>query len=119
MCPFHNLCGRCPLLSLVTCGSSRREEIAPDMCGIFGYVGTRDEAPQLVLAGLKKLEYRGYDSWGIASRQNDDHLARLVVEKHTGKIGQAMTSLPASHAALAHTRCATHRRVTEAHAHPT
>ena len=40
------------------------------MCGIFGYVGTRDEAPQLVLAGLKKLEYRGYDSWGIAARQN-------------------------------------------------
>ena len=37
---------------------------------MFGYVGKRDEAPQLVLAGLKKLEYRGYDSWGIASRQN-------------------------------------------------
>src|SRR5258707_9407365 len=88
------------------------------MCGIFGYVGTRDEAPQLVLAGLKKLEYRGYDSWGIASRQNGDHLARLLVEKHTGKIGQAMTSLPASHAALGHTRWATHGGVTEANAHP-
>ena len=72
------------------------------MCGIFGYVGTRDDAPQLVLRGLKKLEYRGYDSWGIASRPNGEHLARLLVEKHTGKIGQAMTSLPASHAALGH-----------------
>ena len=70
------------------------------MCGIFGYVGTRDEAPQLVLAGLKKLEYRGYDSWGIASRANGGALARLLVEKHTGKIGQATTSLPAAHAAL-------------------
>jgi glucosamine--fructose-6-phosphate aminotransferase (isomerizing) len=88
------------------------------MCGIFGYVGTRDEAPQLVLAGLKKLEYRGYDSWGIASRQNGDQLARLLIEKHTGKIGQATTSLPASHAALGHTRWATHGGVTEANAHP-
>ena len=64
------------------------------MCGIFGYVGTRDDAAQVVLAGLKKLEYRGYDSWGIAARQNGSALARLLVEKHTGKIGQATTSLP-------------------------
>src|SRR5438046_1193874 len=89
------------------------------MCGIFGYVGARDEAPQLVLAGLKKLKYRGYDSWGIAARQNGQHaLARLLVEKHTGKIGQATTSLPAAHAALGHTRWATHGGVTEANAHP-
>jgi glutamine---fructose-6-phosphate transaminase (isomerizing) len=88
------------------------------MCGIFGYVGTRDEAPQLVLAGLKKLEYRGYDSWGIASRANGGTLARLLVEKHTGKIGQAVTTLPAGHAALGHTRWATHGGVTDANAHP-
>src|SRR5206468_6683526 len=88
------------------------------MCGIFDYVGTRDEAPQMVLAGLKKLEYRGYDSWGIASRANGGGLARLLVEKHTGKIGQASTSLPAGHAALGHTRWATHGGVTEANAHP-
>jgi glutamine---fructose-6-phosphate transaminase (isomerizing) len=88
------------------------------MCGIFGYVGSRDEAPRLVLAGLKKLEYRGYDSWGIAARQNGQPLARLLVEKHTGKIGQATTTLPGSHAALGHTRWATHGGVTEANAHP-
>ena len=88
------------------------------MCGIFGYVGARDEAPQLVLAGLKKLEYRGYDSWGIAARQNGDGLARLLVEKHVGKIGQATTSLPPTHAALGHTRWATHGGVTEVNAHP-
>src|SRR5512142_966792 len=90
------------------------------MCGIFGYVGARDEAPQMVLAGLKKLEYRGYDSWGIASRANGSasSLARLLIEKHTGKIGQAMTSLPGGHAALGHTRWATHGGVTDANAHP-
>jgi glutamine---fructose-6-phosphate transaminase (isomerizing) len=89
------------------------------MCGIFGYVGQSDAAPQLVLAGLKKLEYRGYDSWGIASRTNGSTTsAELLVEKHVGKIGQASTSLPGSHAALGHTRWATHGGVTEANAHP-
>src|SRR5216684_4966404 len=88
------------------------------MCGIFGYVGTRDDAAQVVLAGLKKLEYRGYDSWGIAARQNGSALARLLVEKHTGKIGQATTSLPGAASALGHTRWATHGGVTEANAHP-
>jgi len=83
------------------------------MCGIFGYVGTRDEAPTLVLDGLRKLEYRGYDSWGIASRHDG-----LLVEKHVGKIGQATTSLPGGSAALGHTRWATHGGVTEANAHP-
>ena len=86
------------------------------MCGIFGYVGAREQAPQLVLAGLKKLEYRGYDSWGIAAR--DSESIRLLVEKHVGKIGQAATSLPASRLALGHTRWATHGGVTEANAHP-
>jgi glucosamine--fructose-6-phosphate aminotransferase (isomerizing) len=88
------------------------------MCGIFGYVGQRTEAPQMVLAGLKKLEYRGYDSWGIASRERDSATADLLVEKHVGKIGQATTSLPGSQAALGHTRWATHGGVTEANAHP-
>jgi glucosamine--fructose-6-phosphate aminotransferase (isomerizing) len=88
------------------------------MCGIFGYVGVCDEAPRRVLAGLKKLEYRGYDSWGIAARQNGAGPTRLLVEKHVGKIGQAMTSLPPTRAALGHTRWATHGGVTEANAHP-
>lgn len=88
------------------------------MCGIFGYVGARHEASQLVLAGLKKLEYRGYDSWGIASRQEDFSMPRLLVEKHVGKIGKVTTSLPGSRAALGHTRWATHGGVTYANAHP-
>src|SRR5947209_4898303 len=88
------------------------------MCGIFGYVGSQEEAPERVLAGLKKLEYRGYDSWGIAARQNSSVPARLLVEKHVGKIGEASTSLPPGHAALGHTRWATHGGVTDANAHP-
>src|SRR5437762_4711426 len=89
------------------------------MCGIFGYVGESDEAPERVLAGLKKLEYRGYDSWGIAARQSSTSFpSRLLVEKHVGKIGQATTSLSGARAALGHTRWATHGGVTEANAHP-
>lgn len=84
------------------------------MCGIFGYVGQREDAPDLVLAGLKQLEYRGYDSWGIAVPQD----GRIVLEKRTGKIGEAETSLPASSIGLGHTRWATHGGVTDENAHP-
>ena len=41
------------------------------MCGIFGYVGRDQNAADLVLRGLKKLEYRGYDSWGVAVGHRD------------------------------------------------
>ena len=88
------------------------------MCGIFGYVGMRETAPQLVLAGLKKLEYRGYDSWGIAARDDHGALPHLLVEKRVGKIGQASTTLPDGTLALGHTRWATHGGVTSANAHP-
>jgi glutamine---fructose-6-phosphate transaminase (isomerizing) len=84
------------------------------MCGIFGYVGTRDDAPQMVLEGLKKLEYRGYDSWGIAVKRN----GRVEVEKRVGKIGGAQTTLPPSGVGLGHTRWATHGGVTDTNAHP-
>ncbi len=84
------------------------------MCGIFGYVGERQDAAQLVLQGLKKLEYRGYDSWGIAVKRN----GRVELEKRVGKIGAAETRLPASGVGLGHTRWATHGGVTDANAHP-
>lgn len=84
------------------------------MCGIFGYVGKRSEAGQLTLDALKRLEYRGYDSWGIAVK--DD--GRLKVDKHAGKIGGASTILPKSHFGLGHTRWATHGGVTDKNAHP-
>lgn len=87
------------------------------MCGIFGYVGLSDkmvDVPSMTLGALKRLEYRGYDSWGIAVRNG----IGIEVEKHVGKIGQAVTTLPESTIGFGHTRWATHGGVTEPNAHP-
>lgn len=84
------------------------------MCGIFGYVGGKNNAPQIVLEGLKKLEYRGYDSWGIGV----EFKGEIKIDKHAGKIGKAKVSLPKGNFAFGHTRWATHGAVTKINAHP-
>jgi glucosamine--fructose-6-phosphate aminotransferase (isomerizing) len=84
------------------------------MCGIIGYIGERNKAQNLILEGLKTLEYRGYDSWGIAVKDK----GTLVAEKHVGKIGHAKTTLPDTSMGIGHTRWATHGGVTEANSHP-
>ncbi len=84
------------------------------MCGIFAYTGGRTDAASLVLDGLRRLEYRGYDSWGVAVRSD----GRVLVEKQVGKIGDARVSMPSSTVAFGHTRWATHGGVTDKNAHP-
>ena len=65
------------------------------MCGIFAVVNDESgNAAQTVLSGLKKLEYRGYDSWGVAIKADKGN--KLLVDKHIGKIGTASTNLPKS-----------------------
>lgn len=86
------------------------------MCGIIGYVGKRTDAGVLVVEGLKRLEYRGYDSWGVACKTEDT----IVVRKDVGKISSvnAAEFLKSCSLAMAHTRWATHGGVTPENAHP-
>jgi glutamine---fructose-6-phosphate transaminase (isomerizing) len=88
------------------------------MCGIVGYVGPRDAAP-ILLDGLRRLEYRGYDSAGIALLTEDGD---VFIEKKAGKLTNLTDHLnggaPAGHPGIAHTRWATHGRPTDLNAHP-
>ena len=90
------------------------------MCGIFGYIGDKTNAPNMVLTGLKTLEYRGYDSWGVAVvPDTKDEKKTIVVKKKAGKIGNAsVADLPKGTLAFGHTRWATHGGVTDINAHP-
>ena len=89
------------------------------MCGIVGYTGTRPAAP-ILLDGLSKLEYRGYDSAGLAVRDGSE-LAQVV--KATGKLRNLAEktdggrALPGS-CGIGHTRWATHGEPSQTNAHP-
>jgi glucosamine--fructose-6-phosphate aminotransferase (isomerizing) len=105
------------------------------MCGIVGYVGSREARP-LLMAGLEKLEYRGYDSAGISVLEGDGIDAvravgnlsalRAALEARGTSVGAVADPSPAGAVAVAerpetgigHTRWATHGRVTEENAHP-
>jgi glucosamine--fructose-6-phosphate aminotransferase (isomerizing) len=87
------------------------------MCGIVGYVGTRQAVP-LLLEGLKRLEYRGYDSAGIAV-QNGRGVAIAKLAGRVDGLAQALARQPlAGTSGVAHTRWATHGAPTERNAHP-
>lgn len=87
------------------------------MCGIFGYIGLQNAVP-IVLTGLKKLEYRGYDSAGIATIENN----QIVVCKEVGKVAALQHEVNKrewnSSVAIAHTRWATHGKPSTENAHP-
>ncbi len=94
------------------------------MCGIVGYVGSQQpngRPLEVVLEGLRRLEYRGYDSAGIAITGTEDALTSVA--KKSGKLSNLVEALdasplPAGTAAIGHTRWATHGGPTDSNAHP-
>ena len=85
------------------------------MCGIFGYIGPHQAAP-LMVEGLRRLEYRGYDSTGLAVKNGT-----IEVHKKVGKVQELRSILPDTiegNIGIAHTRWATHGGVTDDNAHP-
>src|SRR5262249_51868814 len=87
-------------------------------CGIVGYVGPREAAP-ILIRGLRKLEYRGYDSSGVCTIDADGH---LVVTKSAGRIDELAARLKKKPSpgqiGIGHTRWATHGPATDDNAHP-
>ncbi|MEI8347140.1 MAG: glutamine--fructose-6-phosphate aminotransferase, partial [Pseudomonadota bacterium] len=88
------------------------------MCGIVGYLGPLNGV-DVVLEGLKRLEYRGYDSAGVCFKNEHDE---LILYKKAGKLEVLRQFLqdkvPHSHACIGHTRWATHGEVSDVNAHP-
>ncbi len=87
------------------------------MCGIVGYIGPRDATP-IILNGLKRLEYRGYDSAGLAVLQN----SHIEVRRDVGKLARLATLVEGSpvsgQVGIGHTRWATHGEPSARNAHP-
>src|SRR4029079_16071301 len=105
--------------SPTSCRRSRNHAYTdPSMCGIVVYTGPREAGP-ILMEGLRRLEYRGYDSAGIALV---DDQGDLFVEKRAGKLSNLATAIaertPHAAVGLAHTRWATHGRPSDVNAHP-
>jgi glucosamine--fructose-6-phosphate aminotransferase (isomerizing) len=88
------------------------------MCGIVGYVGSREASP-IILNGLKNLEYRGYDSAGLAVMQADQHIA---IRRDVGKLSNLWRMVESDPVAgqigIGHTRWATHGEPSQRNSHP-
>ena len=87
------------------------------MCGIIGYLGNKS-AKDIIIKGLKRLEYRGYDSSGIATMESK----KLAVTKTSGKVADLILSMPSDlhqgNMGIGHTRWATHGEPNNINAHP-
>ena len=86
------------------------------MCGIVGYTGFQD-AYDIVINGLRRLEYRGYDSSGLAYVKNK----KVIVKKEVGRVSnleKKINTLEKTNIGIAHTRWATHGNVTKTNSHP-
>lgn len=86
------------------------------MCGIIGYVGEKRCSIDVIIDGLKHLEYRGYDSAGIAYVKDNN----VVIEREVGRISnlESVLKKDTSHIGIGHTRWATHGKPTKENAHP-
>ena len=88
------------------------------MCGIVGAVAQRDVVP-ILMEGLRRLEYRGYDSAGLAVLNGSSHLTRLRTVGKVRKLDDALAQSPThGKIGIAHTRWATHGVPSERNAHP-
>jgi glutamine---fructose-6-phosphate transaminase (isomerizing) len=87
------------------------------MCGIFGYIG-RSEAAPLLIDGLRRLEYRGYDSAGVATLANGEMELRKCAGRIANLTKMVQEDPPHGTSGIGHTRWATHGRVTDENAHP-
>src|SRR5512146_1697242 len=98
-------------------GRRKREGRNKAMCGIVGYVGNEEAVP-ILIGGLAKLEYRGYDSAGVAVMQGE----KIEVRRSVGKLANLQKSLAEKaingFIGIGHTRWATHGKPSEQNAHP-
>ncbi len=87
------------------------------MCGIVGYIGSKNALPML-LDGLKRLEYRGYDSAGVAILRD----GKMLVQKKVGKVSELEKNVPQKDfegtIGIGHTRWATHGEPSDINSHP-
>ena len=88
------------------------------MCGIIGYIGSDRNTSQIIINGLKRLEYRGYDSVGYASLNKDNKLNVLKCKGKVKELDKKISELSLNHLAIGHTRWATHGTPSQINSHP-